>query len=84
MLLRSVKLIIRHTGDSAGNQDRFIHMISDAPDTTLLKNLFQNKIGKSDTQFNILWITDSVKNKSAQRVHVLYFKTNVFEQACKC
>jgi signal transduction histidine kinase len=80
ILLRSVKLIIRHTGDSVGNQDRFIRMISNAPDTTLLKNLFQKKIGKPNTRFNILWITDSVKNKSDIRHPVLYLKTNVFEK----
>jgi signal transduction histidine kinase len=80
MLLRTVRLIIRHTGDSAGNQDRFIHMISDAPDTTLLKSLFQKKIGKSGKQFNILWITDSVKNKSNKPGPVLYLKTSVFDK----
>jgi signal transduction histidine kinase len=80
ILIRSVKLIIRHTGDSVGSQDRFIRMISNAPDTALLKNLFQKKIGKPDTRFNILWITDSSRNKSDIRRHVLYLKTNVFEK----
>lgn len=80
MLLRTVRLIIRHTGDSVGNQDRFIHMISDAPDTILLKNLFQKKIGKPDNRFNIIWITDSLRNKSDKTSPVLYLKTNVFDK----
>jgi signal transduction histidine kinase len=80
MLLRSVKLIIRQTEDSVGKKNRFNHIISIVPDTILLKKLFENKLGYPETRFNIVWIADSLKNKSDIKGPAMYFKTNLFEK----
>jgi signal transduction histidine kinase len=81
ILLRSVKLIIRHTGgDSAGNWRQFNHLISNVPDTILLKRLFEDKLGNTITKNNIVWISDSQKNKSDIKSPVMFFKTNLFEK----
>lgn len=80
ILLRSVKLIIRHTGsDSAGNWRQFNHLISE-PDTILLKLLFENRLGNTIPKNNIVWISDSAKNKSDIKSQVMFFKTNLFEK----
>lgn len=80
LLLRSVKLIIRHTGgDSIGKWRQFNHLIATEPDTILLKKLFENKLGKT-AKFNIIWISDSVKTKSDIRSPVMFFKSNLFEK----
>jgi two-component system phosphate regulon sensor histidine kinase PhoR len=81
ILLRSVKLIIRHTGgDSAGNWRQFNHLISIVPDTMLLTRLFETKLGNTIPKKNIVWISDSVKNKSDIKSPVMFFKTNLFEK----
>ena len=80
MLLRSVKLIIRHTeGDSVWKWRQLNHMISTVPDTILLKRLFESKLGKT-AKYNIVWVSDSAKNKSDIKSPVMYFKTNLFEK----
>jgi signal transduction histidine kinase len=65
ILIRSVKLIIRETGDSAGKGNRLSHMISILPDTVLLKNLFEAKLGKDKPLYKIRLNTDSVKTITA-------------------
>ncbi len=81
MLLRSVKLIIRNTGgDSTGNWHQFNHLISTVPDTVMLKKLFRNKLGKTASKFNIVWISDSLNLKSDIKSPVMFFKSNLFEK----
>jgi signal transduction histidine kinase len=80
MLLRSVKLIIKRTGDSTGKLNRFDHLISAIPDTTLLKRLFENKVGLEEARFKISWTSDSLKGNNTVRGPVMYLKTNLFEK----
>jgi signal transduction histidine kinase len=81
ILLRSVKLIIRNSGgDSVGNWHHFNRMISSVPDTLMLKKLFETKLGGAGTKYDVIWISDSTKNKSDIKSPVMYFKTNLFEK----
>ena len=80
ILLRSVKLIIRQTGDSTGNGNHLSHMISVIPDTILLKKLFEHKLEDAKPGFNIMWVSDSAKNKSGIRGPIMLFRTNIFEK----
>jgi len=65
ILIRSVKLIIRETGDSAGKGNRLSHMISLLPDTVLLKDLFETRLGKDKPLYKIRLNTDSEKTITA-------------------
>lgn len=78
ILIRSVKLIIRETGDSAGKGNRLSHMISILPDTVLLKNLFETKLGKDKPLYKIRLNTDSVKAITALNGQGL--STNIFDR----
>jgi signal transduction histidine kinase len=80
MLLRSVKLIIRHTGDSVGKWNRLNHIISIASDTILLKNLFEKKLEKQRSGLNIIWRSDTAKNRSDSKNPVMHFTTELFEK----
>jgi signal transduction histidine kinase len=80
MLLRSVKLIIKQTGDSAGKLNHFNHLIAGVPDTSLLKNLFEAKLRSEGNRFDIVWISSHVKNNSDISGPVMYFKTDFFEK----
>jgi signal transduction histidine kinase len=80
MLIRSVKLIIKQTGDSAGKLNRLNHIIAGIPDTSLLKKLFEEKLRSEGNRFDIEWISGHVKNKSAISGPVMYFKTDFFEK----
>jgi signal transduction histidine kinase len=80
MLLRSVKLIIKQTGDSAGKLNRLNHIIAGIPDTSLLKKLFEGKLRGEGKRFDIEWISSHVKNNSDLGGPVMYFKTDFFEK----
>lgn len=80
MLLRSVKLIIKQTGDSVGKLNHFNHLITGVPDTSLLKNLFEGKLRSEGKRFEIVWISNNVKDNSDISGQVMYFKTDFFEK----
>jgi signal transduction histidine kinase len=80
MLLRSVKLIIRHTGDSVGDGSIFPRIGKTEPDTALLKKVFEKRIGKPDPGFVIRWISDTIEDKSVTKGRIMYFKSNLFER----
>jgi signal transduction histidine kinase len=79
ILLRSVKLIIRQTEDSTGKWSQFNHLISTVPDTSLLKKLFENKLGRNGDKYDIRWISDSFRNRSDNKGSVLYLRNDLFE-----
>lgn len=72
MLLRSIRLIIRETGDTTGRVNHFDHLIAAQPDTTLLRKLFENKL---PARFKIGWIPDSIIHKAGPAI---YLRTNLF------
>lgn len=78
ILIRSVRLIIRDTRDSAGEGNPMRHMISIMPDTNLLRELFETRLGKDKPVYNFRWINDSMKsipklNGPAFFSHLHYF-----------
>jgi signal transduction histidine kinase len=60
-LLRSVKLIINQTGEPGGEWRQLSHLGSMLPDSTLLKEVFENKIIKEVEGIQVRWISESEK-----------------------
>jgi two-component system phosphate regulon sensor histidine kinase PhoR len=80
MLLRSVRLIIKHTEDSTGKLNRLNQIIAGVPDTSLLKNIFEEKLRKEGNRFDVIWISGKIKTHSDITGPLMYFNTDFFEK----
>lgn len=80
MLIRSIKLIIKQSGDPTGTGNRFSYVVSQSPDTALLRNLFDKKLESSGSPLNAIWNAETGKINSDHGSPNMYFKTNVFEK----
>lgn len=78
-LLRSVKLIINQTGEPGGDLRQWSHMDFMAPDTTMLKEVFENKIMKFADGVQVRWITESERKKAKSVGSKIYLSSNLFE-----
>lgn len=80
LLLRSVRLIIKHTGDSTGKLSRLNQIIAGVPDTSLLKNIFEEKLRSEGNRFDVIWTSGKVKTHSDINGPVMYINTDFFEK----
>jgi two-component system, OmpR family, phosphate regulon sensor histidine kinase PhoR len=80
MLLRSVRLIIKQTGDSTGERSHFNHLVSASPDTLLLKTLINNKLHKPGSGINIRWVSDSATKNISKNSSSLYYESYLLDK----
>jgi signal transduction histidine kinase len=63
MLIRSVKLIVSHSGDTLSEDKPFMRALSIAPDSAVFKKHFQARLIDSGMKFMLFW--NGVKNSAA-------------------
>jgi signal transduction histidine kinase len=80
MLLRSVRLIIKQTGDTTQERSHFNHLVSAVPDTILLKSIVDNKFRKPGYKLNIRWFSDSISEKTQKNSSSLYFESYLLDK----
>jgi signal transduction histidine kinase len=78
-LLRSVKLIINQTGEPGGELRQLSHLGFMAPDTAMLKAVFENKIIKVVDGVQVRWISESERKTAKSGGTKIYIGSNLFE-----
>ncbi len=78
-LLRSVKLIINQTEGTAGEWKQLSHMNSMASDSTLLKEVFETKLGKEAKGVRITWISESARKNAKTGGAKIFLSSDLFE-----
>jgi signal transduction histidine kinase len=78
-LLRSVKLIINQTGGPAGEWKQLSHMNSLASDSTLLKEVFETKLGKEAKGARITWISETESMNAKTGKAKIFLSSDLFE-----
>lgn len=75
LLLRSVKLFISrsHNSENGGGQIR--HLVTFAPDTSLLKSLFESKIREAGIKINIRWVSGYREEQEYNSGSLFYFES---------
>ena len=79
IMLRSVKLILRQSGDSASEINQFRHIIRAIPDTVQLKSLFENRLQSSGLNIRPIWLSDPSMKESENNNSSIYFESYLFE-----
>lgn len=67
MLLRSVRLIISHTGDTLSKDEPLTRDFGIIPDTAAFKVHFHRRLLDSGMKFNLIWVRDSSINHKFKR-----------------
>ncbi|MGE5418637.1 MAG: sensor histidine kinase [Chloroflexota bacterium] len=66
MLIRSVKMIISHAGDTLSDKP-VTRNFGIIPDTTAFKIHFHNRLENAGMNFNLIWVSDSSENVRLKR-----------------
>ena len=75
LLLESVRLFVDQTRDSLSEGSHLMHIISNNPDTNLLKRVFINKIESAGYRLNVKWISNFKRSHNEKPV---YFESSLF------
>lgn len=75
MLIRSVKLIISHDGDSLVGKNSIRNAFPLALDSVLFKKFFAGKIGEKDIGISMQWHPDSITQATHVHQSGLYFSS---------
>lgn len=77
ILIRSVKLLINHSGDSAKAIDNFPGYLPGRPDTALFKKFFTEKIQTKELGITLIWTPDSIDSKFTAHKSSLHFTSSI-------
>ncbi len=75
LFLRSIKLFISQTKNSISKENQFRHIVTSVPDTTLLKNIFENKLREAGEKLSVRWTSGHRAVNENNSGSLFYFET---------